>query len=365
MAIRECWRLINKEKIVNHLFLHCRPGFEKECAAEITDLAGELGIYGYSKAKDNSAYVLFITHEPDGASRLLSVLYFRRFIFARQWFACEGLIDDLPVADRVTPLLAVAKKMGEVRELIIETVDTNEGKELSGLSKKFTAPFEKALRSASIFSPKSGMRLHLVFLTGTQAYLGISPINNSSPWPMGITRLRLPKEAPSRATLKLEEAWHHFIAAEDWDNRLASSMRAVDLGAAPGGWTWQLVQRGMFVEAVDNGPMDKSLMETGQVQHILSDGFLYEPKKPVDWLVCDIVDKPARVTSMIIKWFTKKYCREAVFNLKLPMKQRYAEVKKCEERIRNELEKAGFRVDIQFKQLYHDREEVTGHLRVF
>jgi len=34
----------------------------------------------------------------------------------------------------------------------------------------------------------------------------------------------------------LEEAWHHFIPAEDWDTRLASGMRAVDLGAAPGGW---------------------------------------------------------------------------------------------------------------------------------
>ena len=51
-------------------------------------------------------------------------------------------------------------------------------------------------------------------------------------------------------------------------------------------------------------------------------------------------------------------------NLKLPMKQRYLEVKKCEERIRSALEKAGFKVEIQFKQLYHDREEVTGHLRV-
>lgn len=350
---------------MNHLFLHCRSGFEKECAAEITDLASDLGVYGYSKAKDNSAYVLFITHEPDGASQLIKLLKFRKFIFIRQWFACDGPIDQLPIADRVTPLVLAAQKIGEVRELIIETVDTNEGKELSGLSKKFVAPFEKALRAASLFSAKSSVRLHLVFMSGTQAYLGISPISNSSPWPMGITRLRLPKEAPSRATLKLEEAWHHFIDAADWDERLAAGMRAVDLGAAPGGWTWQLVQRGMFVEAVDNGPMDKRLMETGQVQHMLSDGFLYEPKKPVDWLVCDIVDKPARTTSMIIKWFEKKYCREAVFNLKLPMKQRYLEVKKCEDRILTTLESAGFRVDIQFKQLYHDREEVTGHLRVF
>lgn len=350
---------------MNHLFLHCRAGFEKECAAEITDLANDLGIYGYSKTKDNSAYVVFITQIPNGADLLIKQLRFTQLIFVRQWFACEGLIDDLPVADRVTPLLAAVEKLPRARELVIETVDTNEGKELSGLGKKFTAPFEKALKAKKLFQPSSQLRLHLIFISGTQAFLGVTPIQNSSPWPMGIARLRLPKEAPSRATLKLEEAWHHFIPADDWDTRLASGMRAVDLGAAPGGWTWQLVQRGMYVEAVDNGPMDKNLLETGQVLHILTDGFLYEPKKPVHWLVCDIVDKPARVTSMVIRWFSKKYCREAIFNLKLPMKQRYVEVKKCEERIRAELEKAGFGVEIQFKQLYHDREEVTGHLRVF
>jgi 23S rRNA (cytidine2498-2'-O)-methyltransferase len=349
---------------VNHLFLHCRAGFEKECAAEITDLAGEIGIYGYSKTKDGSAYVVFVTQEPNGAELIIKQIRFTKLIFARQWFACAGLIENLPVADRVTPLVEAAKLLSPASELVVETVDTNEGKELSGLSKKFTAPFEKSLRANKLFKPSSNLHLHLIFISGTQAYLGVVPDYNSSPWPMGIARLRLPKDAPSRATLKLEEAWHHFIPADDWDKRLASGMRAVDLGAAPGGWTWQLVQRGMYVEAVDNGPMDKNLLETGQVLHILTDGFLYEPKKPVQWLVCDIVDKPARVSSMIIRWFTKKYCREAIFNLKLPMKQRYLEVKKCEDRIRAELEKAGFKVDIQFKQLYHDREEVTGHLSV-
>ena len=350
---------------MNHLFLHCRGGFEKECAAEITELATASGIFGYSKTKDNSAYVIFVTHDDDGAMRLHKQLPFQNLIFTRQWFVTQAALNDLPVADRVSPLLALAGTLPIARELLLETVDTNDGKELSGLSKKFTAPFSTVLRKKQLLNDKSPWRLHLVFITGTEAYLGVSWYNNSSPWATGIARLRLPKEAPSRATLKLEEAWHHFIPADEWDTRLASGMRAVDLGAAPGGWTWQLVQRGMYVEAIDNGPMDKNLLETGQVLQILTDGFLYEPKKKVDWLVCDIVDKPARVSSMIIKWFGKGYCREAIFNLKLPMKQRYLEVKKCEERIVKELTKAGFNVSIQFKQLYHDREEVTGHLRVY
>jgi hypothetical protein len=40
---------LSKEFIVNHLFLHCRAGFEKECSAEITDAAANMGIYGYCK----------------------------------------------------------------------------------------------------------------------------------------------------------------------------------------------------------------------------------------------------------------------------------------------------------------------------
>lgn len=350
---------------MNHLFLHCRPGFEKECAAEITEVAGELNVYGYIKTKDNSAYVVFIAHEPEGAERLMKELRFSKLIFVRQWFVCGPSVTDLPVKDRVSPLLAVAETLPPTRELMVETVDTNEGKELSNLSKKFTAPFSQALRKQKLFHEKSQWRLHLVFISGTEAYLGKSLYSNSSPWVMGIARLRLPKSAPSRATLKLEEAWHHFVPAAEWERRLACSMRAVDLGAAPGGWTWQLVQRGMFVEAIDNGPMDSALMETGQVKHILADGFMYEPKKAVDWLVCDIVDKPARVASLIIKWASKGFCREAIFNLKLPMKQRYIEVKKCERRILADLEALGLNVDVQFKQLYHDREEVTGHLRLY
>jgi 23S rRNA (cytidine2498-2'-O)-methyltransferase len=350
---------------LNYLFLHCRSGFEKECAAEITEMAGAVGIYGYSKVKDNSAYVLFVTQEEDGAMRLHKELRFRQFIFIRQWFVTQASVTDLPVTDRVSPLLLMTDAYPVAHELVVETVDTNDGKELSGLCKKFTAPFSQALRRKKLLIDKSQWNLHLVFISGTEAYLGVSLISNSSAWPMGIPRLRLPKEAPSRSTLKLEEAWHHFIPAVEWDQRLACSMRAVDLGSSPGGWTWQLVQRGMFVEAVDNGPMDQKLMDTGQVNHRLADGFIFEPKKDVDWLVCDIVDKPARVSALIIKWVSKGFCREAVFNLKLPMKQRYLEVKKCEQRILSELESLGFRVSVQFKQLYHDREEVTGHLRVY
>ena len=104
-------------------------------------------------------------------------------------------------------------------------------------------------------------------------------------------------------------------------------------------------------------------MDTGLVQHLMADGFTFVPKQPVDWMVCDIVEKPARNAALLETWIGEGHCREAVVNLKLPMKQRYAEVKRLLERIEDGFKARGIRVEIGCKQLYHDREEVTCHLR--
>lgn len=348
---------------MNYLFLHCRGGFEKECAAEITDLATAAGIYGYSKTTEGSAHVSFVTHEPEGALKLIKALDFRALIFTRQWFAGPAPLEELPTTDRLTPLLAAVADLPEAAEVMAETVDTNDGKALSDLGKKFSRPFMAALKREKHIKATSPWRLHLVFLSGTSAAVGVSPLANSSALPAGIARLRLPRAAPSRATLKLEEAWHHFIPKEEWETRLGPGLKAVDLGAAPGGWTWQLVQRGMFVQAVDNGPMDVGLMDSGQVVHHREDGFIFVPKKPVYWLVCDIADKPARVVHLISRWAERGDFTEAVFNLKLPMKQRYRELVKLRERLEDQLATTGRPASVAFRQLYHDREEVTAHIR--
>jgi len=138
----------------------------------------------------------------------------------------------------------------------------------------------------------------------------------------------------------------------------------VDLGAAPGGWTWQLVNQNMFVTAIDNGPMSESLMESGQVTHLTEDAFTFQPQKAFDWMVCDIVDKPARVTELMTQWLVKGWCRETVFNLKLPMKQRYPEVKGCLASLESALQEQGVQYHLAAKHLYHDREEITVHVRV-
>jgi 23S rRNA (cytidine2498-2'-O)-methyltransferase len=137
-------------------------------------------------------------------------------------------------------------------------------------------------------------------------------------------------------------------------------MTAVDLGASPGGWSWQLVQRGLMVLAVDNGPMDAALLDSGQVKHRRDDGFHYRPAEPVDWMVCDMVESPSKIARLAAKWFNEGWCRESIFNLKLPMKKRWEEVERCRGIIDEALGGGGYY--LRFKQLYHDREEITAYL---
>ena len=178
---------------------------------------------------------------------------------------------------------------------------------------------------------------------------------------MGIPRLRMPGGAPSRSTLKLAEAFVTFLGERE-PELLRAGMRAVDLGAAPGGWTWQLAHRGLRVTAVDNGPLKGDVLDDPLVTHLRADGLSYLPKRPVDWMVCDIAEQPSRIAALVARWIGEGHARQSIFNLKLPMKKRYDEVRRCEAIIRDALATAGMKHTLALRQLYHDREEVTGYL---
>ena len=343
---------------ITQLLLLCRPGFEKECAGEIMDYASELGFPAYIQTNPDTGYVLLISAGEPNISELLSQIEFKQLVFTRQWFASLPRLDDLPEQNRITPLVDAIKTLDEnFNDIELAYPDTNEGKSLSRFCKQFKPHLITALKKQKLLSAHSGSRLHLLFLDSQHVFIGASPMENSAQIPMGIPRLRMPSSAPSRSTLKLEEAIHWFI--DDESKVIKNGMSAVDLGAAPGGWSWQLVQRGLLVTAIDNGPMEDKLMRSGMVEHYKTDAFTYRPKKTINWLVCDMAERPLLVSKLIAKWFTREDCHNAIFNLKLPMKKRWQAVKECREIFEQELSKHDISFSIQMKQLYHDREEIT------
>ncbi|MGB0224166.1 MAG: 23S rRNA (cytidine(2498)-2'-O)-methyltransferase RlmM [Marinobacterium sp.] len=352
---------------MNHIIIYCRSGFESEAASEISVKAAEAGVYGYPKFDDLAGYIEFVINPPHNALQLMSKLRFRDLIFARQWIACEPMLQGVSSKDRLTPISEAVAKLPKASELLVESADTTDGRNLNGLAKKLGSAAAGFLRQQDLLLPrksKADYRLHIFLLENNQIWVGVSPINNSSKWEQGIKRLKFPADAPSRSTLKLEEAWHYFIPQKAWDERLQRGMKAVDLGAAPGGWTYQLVKRGMFVTAVDNGPMKGDLMETGQVDHQREDAFTFAPAKPVDLMVCDVVDKPTRVIELMAKWAINGWADRLIFNLKLPMKKRYIEVSDRIEQLEMILQEHEKPYRLVSKHLYHDREEITCYLEL-
>ncbi|GAC13548.1 23S rRNA (cytidine(2498)-2'-O)-methyltransferase RlmM [Aliiglaciecola lipolytica] len=352
---------------VNSLLLYCRAGFESDLSTELQDKLTDLGVFGYPVFTKQSGFVRFICHQQKDVETAIQKLAVNDLVFARQMFACTEPMTLSDTSDRISPIIECLDVDAFYGELRVEHSDTTDGRELSKLCRKLAVPLRQRLRKSQLLSAKEQTNkpcLFVFFVTGTEVIIGYSNPKKHSPLPLGILRLRFPSAAPSRSTLKLDEAIQVFIPKSEMQTRFVPGMHAVDLGACPGGWTYQLVQRGLFVQAIDNGAMDEKLMETGQVTYFAEDGFKYEPrKKNVHWLVCDMIEQPQRVAKLMANWLTKGWCKEAIFNLKLPMKQRYESVLQAKQIVDEMMLKNGCQYQWQAKHLYHDREEVTVHLK--
>ena len=335
----------------------CRAGFEPELAAELTERAALAGIGGYARAVRDDGYALFHAADPD--DRPGRALPWRELVFARQKTLLIAELDGLDPRDRVSPVMSALEGRGRYGELWVEHPDSEAGRPLSGLARAFGNALRPALRQRGFLTPHDDParpRLHVCLLAGDRLLLSRCEPGDGAPWPQGIPRLRLHADAPSRSALKLEEALLSLLTARERETLIKPGMRAADLGAAPGGWTWVLTRRHLYVTAVDNGPLQPALHDTGLVEHLRADGFRWQPERTLDWMVCDMVEQPRRVAARMATWFREGWCRHAVFNLKLPMKKRWHETRLCLDLLADE---AGVPLDVRARQLYHDREEIT------
>jgi 23S rRNA (cytidine2498-2'-O)-methyltransferase len=339
------------------LLCYCRAGFEPELAAELTARASAAGLHGYARTERGSGHVVFAS---DDSAPLSRALPWRDLVFARQKLVLLAELRDLDPRDRITPIVdALANSDTRYGTLVAEHPDTDAAKPLAGLARAFANALRPVLRERALLAGRDddGLpRLHVCFLAGDHLLLAHGEPGDSAPWPMGIPRLRLHRDAPSRSALKLEEALLSLLDDQQRRILLREGMRAADLGAAPGGWTWVLARHGLHVVAVDNGALRQHVIDTGRVEHLRADGFSWQPTQPLDWMVCDMVEQPRRVAARMAEWFHEGWCRQAIFNLKLPMKKRWDETHLCLDMF---VEQAQQPLQIRARQLYHDREEIT------
>ena len=354
-------RAITEAAAVDGLLCWCRAGFEPDLAAELTERAAQAGLHGHARANRGDGYVLFI-----GDPRLDGALPCNRLVFARQSLRLLAELRGLDPRDRATPIVeavAALRPDAGYGALLVEHPDSDAGKPLSALARSFGNALRPALRRHGLLAAQerpSALRLHVCFVAGDHVLLAESDPARSAPWPMGVPRLRLHRDAPSRSALKLEEALLVLLDEAQRREHLRPGMRAADLGAAPGGWTWVLVRHGLHVTAIDNGPLRPHLFDSGLVEHLRADGFRWQPPRPLDWMVCDMVEQPSRVARRMGQWLREGWCRHTIFNLKLPMKKRWLETQRSLAMFE---EQAGIPLAVRARQLYHDREEITVHAR--
>ena len=340
----------------NGLLCYCRPGFEPELAAELGERAAHVGDAGWARAERNTGYVQFFSTQGHALAQSLPL---RDLIFARQKLRLLAELRALDAKDRITPILPALFEHAAFGDLIVEHPDSDEARQLAGLARSFGNALRPALRKAGLLTAQANdklPRLHVCFLAGDHMLLASGHPRDASPWPSGIPRLRTPPDAPSRSALKLDEAFGVLLDAEERAKWLKTGMRAADLGAAPGGWTYILTRHGVRVTAIDNGPLRQNVLDTGLVEHLRADGFQWQPPKPLDWMVCDMVESPKRVAARMAQWFREGWCRHSIFNLKLPMKKRWDETRECLALFEQQSQRPML---VRAKQLYHDREEIT------
>ena len=87
------------------IVLYCRPGFEKECGAEIQEKAAWNEVYGYLQLTKNEGVVFYHLNAPEDGEKLMEKLALKRLVFARQWFVTLTEKIALPDYNRVEAIV--------------------------------------------------------------------------------------------------------------------------------------------------------------------------------------------------------------------------------------------------------------------
>ncbi len=167
------------------------------------------------------------------------------------------------------------------------------------------------------FTPADSI-VQLVLTSPDHGYLSVAPApmpfeqrHIISSFPKGEVAVPPDKAAPSRAFGKLVEAEMRF------GHSIQAGQSCVDLGAAPGSWTYVAATRGARVTAVDRSPLRDDLMRDPRVRFEPGDAFSFKPPRPVDWLLCDVIAAPDRSAQLLLEWLQRGWCKSFVVTLKL------------------------------------------------
>ena len=186
-------------------------------------------------------------------------------------------------------------------------------------------------------------------------YVGASLArHNLSDWAGGMRRFAREEGQISRAEFKLLEAIDVFGL------ELPARGTALDLGAAPGGWTRVLRNYEQYVTAIDPGELDSRLANDRGVRHKRITAEMYLDSEPdmFDIIVNDM-RMDGRDSARLMTSFARLLYPHgwALMTVKLPEMRRETILEHTFAILRNAYTVAGAR------QLFHNRSEITVYLK--
>ncbi|MCQ6560156.1 SAM-dependent methyltransferase [Paenibacillus mendelii] len=192
-----------------------------------------------------------------------------------------------------------------------------------------------------------------IFAGKEQLYVGMgTPEEQLSDWPGGAIRFQREEGQISRAKFKLLEAERAFKL------HFADFREALDIGAAPGGWTNLLLERGLYVTAVDPANLHPSLKNHPRLTYWKKNASEVKLKPGTfNLLVCDMSWSPMQMCKLLLDLHeVLQGGGTAIVTVKLMHK-------KPLQTIRDVLAKLETVFTVKkAKQLFHNREEITVYL---
>lgn len=326
------------------------PGYAAAAMEEVR--RADPGVRQRGLSPDGDVFLIEVPDAPDGETAWMKKIRERKPVFLRHLFPVHAetvLSESEEAAVRAIAGFAASVSDRSAGRKVAVQFRKAPDSPLSLPAARKAASETLAAAGAEIV-PREADWILSGFASKTALYLGVSrPEDNLSDWPGGAMRFRREEGLISRSAFKLLEAERTFRLPLD------RTVHALDLGAAPGGWTSVLLERGARVTAVDPADLHPSLAGHPRLRHIRRNAAEVSfPPGSFDLLLCDISRDPLRTCRIVCGHADALSAgAPAVVTVKLTDRRPFGLIAKVTEAY-------GTRFDIRHvKQLFHNRDEVT------
>lgn len=301
--------------------------------------------------------------------RFLQTTADRRPVFVRHLAPVQTIVDldnsqqdlgkialatlELPGFDQLTRGIRFA-----VQTRLVQTDKTYGERAYSGGQINQVIAEALSEETGAIESIKKPEVIISLLCTMTKGYLGISTArDNLSSWPGGTRHYAKTDEQVSRAEFKLLEALEVFGV------ELPTKGLALDLGAAPGGWTRLLLENGLDVIAVDPAKLDARLLGNRHLRHYsgLAEDYLEAARRKNERyeIIVNDMRMDAREAARLLGLASRCLRRDGIIISVLKLPHATPEINPLTN-LKEALSILNKSYDVvQVHQLFHNRQEVT------